>query len=446
MATQVTNYQCPGCTGPLQFSPETGKLECEYCGSGFTVAEVEAYYASKNEKAEAAASKAEPMPELDTDWGDDGAHMRAYICPSCGAELICDETTAATSCPYCGNPTVVPGRFSQTRRPDYVIPFKVEKDTAVEALRRHYKGKPLLPRAFASENHIQEVKGVYVPFWLFDGAAQADVTFEATRSHTTMTPNARVVTTEYFRVRRSGTVEFERVPVDGSAKMPDAHMEAIEPYDYEDLKPFALGYLPGFLADKFDVGAEACASRADERCRNSAIAAMQSDVTGYNTCTVRQADVQLRREMAKYALLPVWLLSTRWQDGNYLFAMNGQTGKLIGDLPVSKGKLAAWFFGLFAVFALLGYFFFPLEGALLGGAGISAIICAVMAGMMKTARQQINAHGYISAVGTKITGRSDQFLRRSVVRHPIQNDSRPGGGGPHRGGPPRGRRPGGGGR
>lgn len=428
MAAQVTNYQCPGCTGPLQFSPDSGKLECEYCGSSFTVAEVEEFYAAKNEKAEAAAEAAQPVEETaDSGWGTDAAHMRAYLCPSCGAELICDDTTAATACPYCGNPSVVPGQFRDERKPDYVIPFRVDKDAAMTALRNHYRGKPLLPKAFAAENHIQEIKGVYVPFWLFDGQASANVTFEATRSRTVMTPNERIVTTEHYRVHRSGTVQFERVPVDGSTKMPDEHMDAIEPYDYHELEPFSMGYLPGFLAECYDVSAQDSATRADERCRNSAVAAMQSDVHGYDTCSVRQANVELSRDKAKYALMPVWLLSTKWQEKNYLFAMNGQTGRLVGDLPISKGKLAAWFAGLFAVFALLGSFLFEVEAALLGGAFIAVFACAVMAGMMKTARRQTDAHAYISATGTRITGRSDRFLHRTVQRYPIQNNnSRPG--------------------
>ena len=145
MATQITNYQCPGCTGPLEFSPTTGKLECEFCGGSFTTAEVEAYYADQNRKAEAAAEK-----QPDNQWGEDAAHMRFLSCPSCGAELICDDTTAATACPYCGNPSVVPGQFADVKRPDWVIPFRVEKDAAVAALKQHYKGKPLLPGSFAN--------------------------------------------------------------------------------------------------------------------------------------------------------------------------------------------------------------------------------------------------------------------------------------------------------
>ena len=419
MATQITNYQCPGCTGPLQFSAATGRLECEYCGSGYSVEEIEALYAAKNEKAEAAAQTAQQAGE----WNAE--NMRAYSCPSCGAELLCDMTTAATACPYCGNPTVVPGQFADVQRPDFVIPFQVDKDAAVAGLKRHYKGKPLLPGAFAGENHLQEVKGVYVPFWLYDGKATADVTFSATRSRVHTTPRERITTTEHYRVERRGTVDFEKVPVDGSTKMPDAHMDAIEPFDYEKLEPFSMAYLPGFLADKYDVDADSCAQRAQERCRNSAIAAMEETVTGYSTCSVRQADVQIQRKDVHYALLPVWLLSTRWRDKNYLFAMNGQTGRLVGDLPVSAGRLAAWFLGLFAVFGAIGWVFFEAEAGLIGGAVIAAIACAVMAGAMKTAHRRTDAHGYIPSTGVTVLHRSDLFTHRTVTRQPIQQD-RPG--------------------
>ena len=177
MPTQVTNYQCPTCTGPLHFVGESGKLECEYCGASYDVAEIEALYAEKEEKAAAAQQAAEAAKQtapsgggdvwdtssLQRDWGEDGKSMRAYSCPSCGAELICDETTAATSCPYCGNPTVVPGQFAGQLRPDFVIPFKLSKEDAVNALKTHYKGKFLLPKRFSAENHIQEIRGIYVP-------------------------------------------------------------------------------------------------------------------------------------------------------------------------------------------------------------------------------------------------------------------------------------------
>ena len=187
MASQITNYKCPACTGPLHFAGASGMLECDFCGAKYDVAQIEALYAEKEAKAVAATEQANAKAEqnrqkmaemesqgwdtssLNSDWGAEADGMKAYNCPSCGAELICDASTAATSCPYCGNPTVVPGQFSGALKPDFVLPFKLSKEDAVAALKNHYKGKPLLPKAFTNGNHIEKIQGVYVPFWMFDG-------------------------------------------------------------------------------------------------------------------------------------------------------------------------------------------------------------------------------------------------------------------------------------
>ena len=346
MSAPITNYQCPACTGPLRFDEQSGKLHCDYCESSYTVQEVEDLFAAKN----TAAEQQSPQPEL-SEWGEDAASMRAYNCPSCGAELICEQTTAATACPYCGNPAIVPGQFAGSKKPDCIIPFKVTKEEAVAALKKHYQKNPLLPKAFSEESHLQEIKGVYVPFWLFDGKAAADVTFKTTRTHTHTTGKERIITTDHFEVWRKGTVSFSGVPVDGASKMPDAYMDAVEPFDYGELKPFSLSYLPGFLADKYDVTAEECTPRVESRSRETALDVMRGTVMGYESCIPLREDVTVDCTNVRYALLPVWLLSTKWKDQNYLFAMNGQTGRLVGDLPVSKERLFAWFGGIFAASA-----------------------------------------------------------------------------------------------
>ena len=357
MASQITNYQCPACTGPLHFASGSGKLECEYCGSAYDVAEIEALYAGQEEKAEAAFQETEAKGEtgelgeepawdtsaLQEDWGADSEGMKAYSCPSCGAELLCDATTAATSCPYCGNNTIVPGQFGGTMKPDYVIPFKLDKKAAVAALKKHYSKKFFLPRAFSSGNHLEEVQGIYVPFWLFDAGAEADCRFHATRSHTHTDGDYRVTVTEHFDVRRSGTMEFERIPVDGSKKMPDDYMDSIEPFDYAGLKSFSTAYLPGYLADKYDVTAQESMERADRRCHNSAFDQMRRDISGYEVVNQVGGNVRLHRGKVHYVLMPVWTLRTRWKNQDYLFMMNGQTGKMVGDLPVSNGKVTAFF-------------------------------------------------------------------------------------------------------
>lgn len=368
MATQIVNYQCPACTGPLQFGGESGKLECEYCGSSFEVAQIEELYAKKEEYAVLEAEQAKEEAgewdpsEIGSDWGEDADRMRAYSCPSCGAQLICEDTTAATACPYCGNPTVVPGQFAGALRPDYVIPFKVSKERAIAALKAHYKGKFLLPKAFTSEQQLQKIQGIYVPFWLFDGEASGNCRFHATRTHTRSTPKEHITITEHFQVYRSGRMSFEKVPVDASTKMPDGHMDAIEPFDYQEMKPFSTAYLPGFLADKYDVEVEDCRDRADERCANSLIQALEDTVTMYHTRILEQKNIHVKRGKVHYALLPVWLLHVSWKDKGYLFAVNGQSGRLVGELPISKERLIGLFLSVFLGVGAVGTLLMQLFG------------------------------------------------------------------------------------
>ncbi len=343
MPDQATTYQCPSCTGPLHFAGASGMLECDHCGTRYAVEEIERMQQDK----EARAAAAWDASRLSGDWGADADAMRAYACPSCGAELLCDGSTAASSCPYCGNPTVVPGKLSGALKPDFVIPFRLSREDAVSALKKHCRGKPFLPRSFTAENHVQKIQGIYVPFWLFDGEAEGDAHFDASRTHTTREGHDEVTRTEHFNVYRAGTVAFEKVPVDASSKLPDDYMDSIEPFDYAELKPFSTAYLPGFLADRYDISAEQSAERADARCAAALTDALRDTVTGYDGCTVTAQSCTLRRGRVRYALLPVWMLNTRWNGRDYLFAMNGQTGRFVGDLPMSWGR----FWGLFAAIA-----------------------------------------------------------------------------------------------
>ena len=358
MATQITNYQCPSCTGPLHFSAATGYLECEYCRNAYNVADIEAYYAEKNRQAVQNSQSAPASDSWDTSglsgWGEDAAGMKAYNCPSCGAQLICEETTAATACPYCGNPTVVPGQFAGELRPDYVIPFKLTKEAALAALKQHYKGKIFLPGAFRDKNTIEKIQGVYVPFWLYDGQVSGDFCFKGTTVRTYTIGDEEITETSHYDLHRSGSLSFEKVPVDASSKMPDAHMDSIEPFDYSQLTPFSTAYLPGFLADKYDVSVEESNQRADQRCINTLEDALKGTLTGYGITEPGIGDVTLNRGKVHYALLPVWVLNVKWNNQDFLFTVNGQTGKTAGNLPVSKAKLWGLFAAIAAPLSILG--------------------------------------------------------------------------------------------
>ena len=256
-----------------------------------------------------------------------------------------------------GSGAVLGGKLSGKLKPEYILPFKLDKKAAITQLTRYYKGKAFLPKAFKSQNHIAEIQGVYVPFWLYDAKADARGRYEGQNSESHREGDYMVTTTQHYDVRREGSAAFAKVPVDGSSKMPNTHMDAIEPFDYGDLKPFSTAYLPGYLADRYDEDADACAERAYRRMYNSTADALHATTGGYSEIHPISENINVDLTHAHYALLPVWMLHTRWKDKDFLFAMNGQTGRLIGDLPVDKSRVAAWFAGislpLMAVLAFL---------------------------------------------------------------------------------------------
>lgn len=367
METDVKNYKCPACGGSLHYDGKENKLVCDYCGSDFDLSRFEDVKpagenstetgAAEDKFSEAENSRDWENRETSTDWGVDNDSLRVYTCPSCGAELICDETTAATSCPYCGNPAIMPEKFEGVQRPDYVLPFKLTKEEAVEALTKHYNGKIFLPKTFKDKNHIEEIKGVYVPFWLFDMDVDGEMRYAGANTRSYRDGDYLVTETDHYNIYRSGSMRFEKIPADGSSKMPDDYMDSIEPFDYSALEEFSPSYLPGFMADKYDVDAAKVFDRAEQRCTQTVKDEFRRTVIGYEEVHSMGQYISLKDSDVHYALMPVWLLSTKWNDKNYLFAMNGQTGKLVGNLPMDKGSFWKWFWGLTAgVGAVLSLF------------------------------------------------------------------------------------------
>ena len=337
----LQEYKCPCCSGAITFDTTLQKLKCPFCDTEFDVESLRGYDEDL---------KSEGTDNLDwhTDAGSrwtehEEDSLRSYICHSCGGEIICDENTAATECPYCGNPVVMMHQFKGSLKPDYVIPFKLNKEAAVEGLKKHLSGKFLLPKVFKDENHLEEVKGIYVPFWLFDADADADIRYRATRTRAWSDSNYDYVETSYYSVYRAGGIGFDHVPVDGSTRMADDLMESVEPYDFSGAVDFQTAYLAGYLADKYDVDAEKSVTRANDRVKATTEDAFRDTVMGYATVTPEATNIRLHNGKTKYALYPVWILNTTYKDEKYPFAMNGQTGKFVGNLPTDWGKF--WRFG-----------------------------------------------------------------------------------------------------
>lgn len=340
-------YKCPCCGGGIVFDTSAQKMKCPYCDTEFDPETLKGYDACLNDVSGADEMKWETTPGCEWQEGEtDG--MRVYVCKSCGGEIVGDETLAATSCPFCDNPVILMGQFAGALKPDYVIPFKLDKAAAKKGLMKHFEGKRLLPKVFKDENHIDEIKGVYVPFWLFDADANAKINYRATRVRAWSDSNYNYTETQFYSVHRGGSIGFDRVPVDGSSKMPDDLMESIEPYDFSQAVDFQTAYLSGYLADKYDVDVEQSIARANERVKKSTEQAFAATVQGYTSVIPQQSNIHLSEGRAKYALYPVWILNTTWKGQKYMFAMNGQTGKFVGNLPVDKGAARRWFLGIAA--------------------------------------------------------------------------------------------------
>ncbi len=340
----LQEYKCPACGGAIGFDSSIQKMKCPYCD---TELEMETLKAFDEELKKELPEDMSWQRTAGEEWQEEEKDkMTVYGCNSCGGEIVVDDTTSATACPFCNNPVVVMGRFTGTLKPNYIIPFKLDKNAAKEGLYNHFKDKKLLPKIFKDKNHIDEIKGLYVPFWLFDADANANIRYKASKVSYYSDSKYNYTKTSYYSVVRSGGIKFQNVPVDGSTKMNDDLMESIEPYNFDEAVDFQTAYLAGYLADKYDVDEKSSVDRANDRIKNSVEEEFRSTVRGYDTVHEENTGIQLKNGQAKYALYPVWVLNTNWNGKKYTFAMNGQTGKFVGDLPLDKG--AYWkYFGIF---------------------------------------------------------------------------------------------------
>ena len=358
--SQVLEYKCPCCDSPLVFG-EQQKLSCDSCGNEFELETVQVYHQ--------AADSGDSFTWEETSnqcWSEEEQkNLHSFECPSCGGQILAEDTTAATFCPYCDNPAVLPGRVSGGIRPDAIIPFQNTLQNAKDSFQKLCKGKPLLPKDFASSHRVERITGLYVPFWLYSCSGNLRGRYRATRVHHWSDSQYHYTKTSYFMLTRAARAAFEAIPMDGSSKMDNVIMESIEPFDYLYLKDFDPGYLTGFLADKYDVSAEECSERADKRAENTIAACLKDSVTGYESVTEVSKELILNRGAVKYALLPVWILNTKWNGKNYMFAMNGQTGKMVGDLPVDKKRKRGYFAAVYGVTALITLLFMLFPGGLL---------------------------------------------------------------------------------
>jgi hypothetical protein len=275
--------------------------------------------------------------------GDDSTYemsdikLVTYNCPHCRAEMITSDTTASTTCVYCNKPVVLGAQVAGDFAPKFVIPFKTEESKAHSEFLSFIK-KPLTPKPFLDAVKVNKVKGVYMPFWAFSGLARGGIDAVGTTSQ--LISDKKYLNKEY-RIKRRADVIFNHIPVDAAKEVDSDAMDSIEPFDMSELKPFSPAYLAGFLAERYEKSSEDVHHRFKERIEKTMQNYCVSDVKNMKVTQIIN-QCRLEQEKAEYIMLPAWLLYCEFSNHKYLFAMNGQTGKFIGNIPIDWGKLLAF--------------------------------------------------------------------------------------------------------
>lgn len=393
----VLTHKCPNCGGPLTFDPNDQKFHCDYCLNIYTEEEVSQYEQEQKEARGAQTQQTsaeengadqftftaeEQLDQMDdaekkafaeagglSDSADDAtlngtmenedneATMELFLCPSCGAEIVTDATTAATYCYYCHNPVVLSGRLSGKFLPNKVLPFAVEKEEAITKFLAWTKKKWFVPKAFFNKDQIDKLTGVYFPYWATDATVDGSLQANGTVIRIWRVGDIEYTETKQFAVHREGSLSFKELVKNALSKNTQQKMvETVQPFPLEKAIDFKSQYLAGFQAEKRDIDYQAIKSQVQSELQDYSEKLLRDTASGYTTLTNVHASADITSEKNEYVLLPVWLVTYRSSDSNkkvYYYAMNGQTGKVSGVLPISHKKLGLTAFGIFAVLAIL---------------------------------------------------------------------------------------------
>lgn len=362
MAT-VIHYKCPNCGADMAFDSKTGHLRCASCGRTDNIEKMAGQkelppdatvsYDMDEEDSKAASSGFEKDYEDASDTDEPTSHATfsgneacEFHCKNCGAVLITDTQTTATTCSFCGAGVVLGERLAGSLAPAKVIPFTISKEQAQEAFVKWCKKGRLTPNDFMNANRIKNITGLYVPFWLYDLNGRGEAEATCTRVRTYTHGDWIYTETKYYHVYRKVDLNYQRVPCDASKKMDDHMMDKLEPYEYSNLKDFNMPYLAGYIAEKYDYDDTKLLPRMKERVSSYVDSYLRSTINGYTTVNYHRKDINIRQKRADYTLLPVWMVCYDYKQAEHNFAMNGQTGKIVGKPPLSGAKIATWFLGI----------------------------------------------------------------------------------------------------
>jgi DNA-directed RNA polymerase subunit RPC12/RpoP len=309
-------FECKNCGGNVVYDPSKGRMYCPHCDS----------------------EESQEMKKDDS----------LTVCPNCGGTLNVKQYTSACKCEYCGCYLIFDERVEGEFTPHMILPFKVSKAAAVEAMKKEFGTRIFTPADFMSEKSLKGMEGIYVPFWMYDYQAEYDFAGEGTKVRTWVAGNMEYVETSYYEVLRKMDATFDRIPVDASYAMADGVMDLMEPYNYQELIGFEPKYMSGFYGEVYNQTSDELDGRAQVKARNASEEMLQTSLQGYQSMKTQQKDLKLTDSGVNYALMPVWQYEYSYKGQTYQYHVNGQTGKVVGITPVSKPTVLLYGASVFA--------------------------------------------------------------------------------------------------
>lgn len=340
----VLDNKCPSCGAKIDFNPVNQMWDCMYCGSKFSLEDMQKYKNASND----IYNQVNPSTKKNFDGLND------YHCKNCGAEIIADDTVTATKCVYCGSTAILKEKIDSGIAPNFIIPFKTTKEQASKSFTNLTRRKPLMPKAFKQVKNIENVSGIYIPFWAYDIVGDGHVVYSCTDISTMSDSTYRYTKTSRYETTIQGHFDFNKVLADGSSRFNDELMDSVEPFDYSELKEYNHAYLSGFLAEKYDISAEDAFKRACERTMNTCLA-LTKEESHHENNLVKNNNIQLVNRNVFYIMLPVWMVNINYKNKIYTFAVNGQTGKMVGKIPIGIKETIFWSLLIFIITFLIGY-------------------------------------------------------------------------------------------
>ncbi|MCR5203147.1 MAG: TFIIB-type zinc ribbon-containing protein [Lachnospiraceae bacterium] len=326
----VFQYKCPDCGADLKFDANQGMIACENCGH--------------TEKVEEMTGDGQLRQSTDTDHQDvpmEDSSVVSYQCQNCGAFVMTDKNTTATKCSFCQAPIILGDRLEGMLKPDYCIPFKIDRQTADLAFKKWAKRLRFSPMDFRKSVKVKKVEGLYAPFWVYNCIGQGEAMLKCTTSHHYTEGSYDVTETNHYDVYRSVDTTFKGIPADASERLEDRLMDIMEPFDYSQLVKFEAPYLTGYLAEKYDYTDKEMFPRVQKRVSNYMDSYILDSVHGYDTKNISERHYNINRSYTSYCLFPIWINYVTYKDKDYSFAMNAETGKIAGKPPISVPNVLA---------------------------------------------------------------------------------------------------------